>query len=371
MKIAINALHIKWGVNGGTETYLTNIILPWYEDESSSHEFLLICSSQPPWWRGDKHNFSIKILPRAANLLFRFIYEQIYFPVFLPTRVECLFSPGYIASVLLRMRQVVTVHDCFAWVFPSEIGYMRSIYWRGFIPLSIRCASRVIAVSKHTADDLHKYCGVPYSRVNVILEGGDHLLSQAVSEADLIDNDFLRANGLKTGRYFLCVGFFKKIKNPYNILAAFIEFKKNTLAGDIKLALVGDVEGLGYEFSAYIKSIPDIICLNRISDLNLISLYKNSLGLVFCSLYEGFGLPILEAQSLGLPVVVSNNSAMPEIAGEGALIVNESDYSEIADAMFKILSEDNTLLIEHGYLNVKKYSWARASSCTLSLLTEK
>jgi glycosyltransferase involved in cell wall biosynthesis len=133
--------------------------------------------------------------------------------------------------------------------------------------------------------------------------------------------------------------------------------------------LTGFAEGRrAKKIISYAESIKDVICVGRVNDDDLAALYRNSLGLIFVSLYEGFGIPIIEAQSFGCPVVTSNISAMPEVGGNGALIVDPYSVDEIEMALSSLAREDITELVREGFKNTLRFSWQAASRSTLDLL---
>jgi glycosyltransferase involved in cell wall biosynthesis len=365
LKIGINALYIKWGRNGGTETYLTNIVRPWYESERQNYKFTLYCNSVPPWWDGDKVNFNIRVMPIASCILGRVFIEQIYFPFLLTENLDMLFNPGYVGSYFYRARQTITIHDAFAWIFPKEIGVLRNIYWKVAIPLCAKKATSVIAVSNSTAIDIRKYCGIAEDKVKVIFEAGEQLIG--------VEPDYriLSKYNLKPKSFFHCVGFFKKIKNPERILEAFNKYIINSSNIECKkLVLVGLVEGeFGKKLLEKTQKLPNVVVVGRITDRELAALYRASAGLIFPSLYEGFGIPILEAQSLECPVLTSNISSMPEIAGNGAILVDPFDVNEISNAMLELdLSNE---IATYGLTNCKRFSWVNSSAETLKLIAGK
>lgn len=365
MTIGINALYIKWGVNAGTETYFTNIVKPWYEKEDNAVKFTMYCNDTPPWWEGEKEHFKIKLFPKAKSLKNRLFTEQVVFPLTLSKEIEVLFNPGYVGSLFLNVPQVTTIHDGFAWVYPKEIGLARSIYWKTLIPLTARKAKKLIAVSKNTANDIEKFCGISKDKIEVIYEGGSHFYTDGSSSS------LMEKYQLKPKSFFHCIGFFKDIKNPMRILEAFKKYKANNSSLNAKLVLAGHVGGeRANEVLEYANSLEGVIYVGRINDDELVELYKNSLGLIFPSLYEGFGIPILEAQTFGCPVVTSNVSAMPEVAGDGAIIVDPLSVDDIANAFVRLSNEDVSEMINGGYENLKRFSWDRASEETLKVLIE-
>lgn len=369
IKIAINGLYIRWGVNGGTETYFTETVRRWYDgspSESNSVEIELFCSAPPPWWSGSRPHFTLVLIPFArGSLVRRVIAEQVLLPIKIKRRGTVVFNPGYVGIAFCRSPQVTTVHDGFAWVFPKEIGFFRALYWKTFIPFTAKRSARIIAVSQSTSNDIVRFCRLPQSRVTVIHEGG-------VDEGASYSNDVIDDLGLQGKPFFHCVGFFKKIKNPLRILEAFKSFRGDKRFEDFRLVLVGRVaDPENDEILRYARTIPGVVWSGRIDDSQLRGLYRISKGLIFPSLYEGFGIPILEAQSLGCPVLCSNVSSMPEVAGDAALLVDPLSEDEISRAMKQLAGGDSSQLIESGFRNVANFSWEKSSRKTLELLIEQ
>ncbi|NEQ45384.1 MAG: glycosyltransferase family 4 protein [Leptolyngbya sp. SIOISBB] len=362
--IGINGLHIKWGVNAGTETYLTNIILPWYREAAEGVKFTLLCLRPPDWWEGETSHFKLAELPFAAGLLGRIGVEQLLLPATIYRNFDVLFNPGYVGSVLGNTQQVITVHDQFAWLFPSEISRMRSLYWKTLIPITARRAASVIAVSQNTANDLVGFCKIDPTKISIIPEAGDHL--QTSDEQTKI----LEELALVSREYFICVGCFKKIKNPWRILQAYEMYLSKTPKSLQKdLLLVGYAKSKqGEAILNTARSIPNVLCAGRVSDCDLAVLLKNSSGLIFTSLYEGFGIPILEAQSLGCPVITSDVSSMPEVAGEGAILVDPYSVEAICRALSQISLNFPEEIVQKGHENLLRFSWVNASQDTLDLL---
>lgn len=366
MQIGINSLYIKWGVNAGTETYFSNIAKPWYESQVEGLFFTLYCNQLPPWWNGDKSFFKAKLLPMATTLPGRILLEQIILPFGSYRNLDVLFCPGYVGCILLGKPQVITIHDGFAWRYPKEIGWMRGLYWRSAIPLSARRAVRLIAVSQNTAEDIIKFCHIPSSKITVVREAGGHL------KGIVPDKTITKTLGLSSKSYFHCVGVFKEIKNPWRILEAYKRYLNRCDPDECKqLVLVGREDGeIGKKISRMARKIPNVVIAGRVGDQQLAALYQESSGLVFPSLYEGFGIPILEAQSFGCPVITSNVSSMPEVAGDGAIFVDPLSVDSICDALNMLSNDDDHKLVERGTINLKRFSWKTASDKTLESIKE-
>ncbi|MFT6915509.1 MAG: glycosyltransferase involved in cell wall biosynthesis [Motiliproteus sp.] len=359
--VGINALYINWGFNGGTETYLTNTVVPWYEGLDIGIKYIFYCSELPPWYSGDKGNFKFKVYPRASKLAFRVFVEQFLLP-FEVRFIDVLWSPGYVLSFLFSKVQVVSIHDGFAWRFGKEIGVIKTLYWKFAVPISAKIAKNIISISNSSAVDIVEYCKVKSDKISTIYLAGSQLSS--FDACDEILSDFR----LSKHDYFLCVGFFKEIKNPYRIIEAYIKYRLE--AKDPKsLVLVGVVLGKSAQsIYDHIKNVEGVVVAGKVTDEALSGFYQNSSGLIFVSLYEGFGIPVLEAQMLGCPVVTSNNSAMAEISGEHACLVDPYSVEDIAKAMLDLDCFPDDKIIQAGKDNAALFSWERVSNETLKLI---
>jgi glycosyltransferase involved in cell wall biosynthesis len=366
MKVAINALFLRTKVAGGTETYVTNIVRRWYEAPLSDTEFLLLANHTPEWWEGDRPWFRLRQVDEATSLARRVIYEQVAV-AWESRNWDVLFCPGYVGVLKARCPQVITVHDAYAWVLPKEAGRFRTLYWRFMILRSVRKAEAVIAVSESTRKDIVRYTAVDLAKVRVVLEAGDHFP----------ETEMEAGPDPKVGEppYFLSVGFFKSVKNPERTLSAYSEYRRTRLAQGkpaCRLKLVGAVLGReAEELQARAAGIDGVDILGRVDDARLRRLLAGAYGFLFASLYEGFGIPILEAQRAGCPVVTSDTSSMPEVAGEGALLVDPLDKASLVQAMIQLHQPGiRAGLIESGRRNSARFSWRRASEETLALIRE-
>jgi glycosyltransferase involved in cell wall biosynthesis len=326
----------------------------------------MYCNQLPPWWRGARPWFDAVVLPRASSLVWRILYEQLWFPLALASGMHTLFCPGYVGSAMLRTRQVVAVLDAYAWRYPREIGRLKSLYWKFLIPRSIRGRNEVTTISSSSAQDIVRFCKADLARIHVIYPAGGHLAAMDS------DNGVLGRLGLDPLGFFHCVGVFKEIKNPSRILDAYQRYAEQ--AGPErakKLVLVGRADGeFAEKLQARAEGMPGVVLAGRLTDAELAALYRGSAALVFPSLYEGFGIPILEAQSLSCPVITSNVSSMPEVAGAGAILVDPESIDAIAEALLTIHDPSRrAALIAQGLDNFVRFSWQKASDEVLALLS--
>lgn len=226
------------------------------------------------------------------------------------------------------------------------------------IKSSCRWAQKIIAVSKNTKKDLTRLYKVPEEKIRVVYEGYDLELKNKNEKLKISES-------LRGEKYLLFVGRLEERKNICGIIEAFeiLKYKHNVphklvLAGKFGYG-EGDIRNK-IEDSRYKE---DIILPGYISDEEKWELMKHADAFLFPTFYEGFGLPILEAQNLGTPVVTSDVSSMPEIAGNGAVLVNPKDSADIAEAVYGLISYEvgKNVIIENGYKNAKRFSWDKCA----------
>lgn len=268
---------------------------------------------------------------------------------------------------------VVTIHDLGYHAFPEAHTWFQRLY----LPLSTRwnayIADHVITPSTYTALDLERRYATPPQKITVIHEA-QSALEPSLSAHPMISGEVIDAVRVQHGLpifYALYVGTLQPRKNLRRLLLAYAKATQESRI-HFHLALAGapgwqqeDLAGL----AAQLNMTDQVHFLGYVSDDTLAALYQGAHFFTFPSLFEGFGLPILEAQSHGVPVMCANNSSLPEIAGDGALLVDPTDVDAIADAMLR-LSEDEALrqeLIERGYANADRFSWEKAARETLAV----
>lgn len=300
--------------------------------------------------------------------------------------IDLLFVPAHTLPLIRKpgLKTVMTVHDLGAEFLPAMHQLKQRIYLSWITKFQLKTATKLIAVSQATKNDLIAKVGINPSQIEVIYEGVDREvfkpvkdLSRAKSRDDTLINS-LKHFELKPEGYFLFVGTIQPRKNLRRLIEAFNLFLTQATSLIInhqsqpKLVLVGSKGWLSdeiYQLPEKLRIQKQVRFLGRINDQDLVALYSGAIALVFPSLYEGFGLPILEAMSCHCPVITSQTSSMPEVAGQAALYVNPYKVEEIAEAMKK-LTTDNILrdrLIEKGYKQAEKFSWERCARETVEL----
>jgi glycosyltransferase involved in cell wall biosynthesis len=292
-------------------------------------------------------------------------FEMFFHPV------DMLFVPAHTVPIVHPKKTVVTIHGLEYEFVPQGYSNWARFYMRWTIKKSCQWASTIISVSENTKKDLMELYKVPENKISVIHEGYDVEKSQIPNLKSQI-NSKIQISNIKP--FLLFVGRIEERKNIANIVKAF-EILKEKYSVPHKLILGGS-PGYGYgKIKAAINSSQfknDIVELGYISDDDYFFLLQGADVSVFVTLYEGFGIPVLEAQSVGCPVVAGNNSSIPEVADGSALLVDPQNPAEIAENIRKLLSDSafKDDIMEKGLENVKHFSWEKCAKEVSIILTK-
>ncbi len=293
-------------------------------------------------------------------------------------KLDLLFVPSHTIPLIRKpgLKTIVTVHDLGSEYLPSLHQLKQRLYLRLMQKYQLKTATKIIAVSKATKDDLVKKIGIKKEKITVIYEGFDKNLfsakggSSSGRKNDLLINR-LRYFGIEKDKYFLFLGTVQPRKNLERIIVAFKKFAHNT---DLKLAIAGQRGWMSdeiYDLPTKLGIQDKVKFLGYVPEKELPFLYSGAKALLFPSLFEGFGLPIIEAQACGCPVLTSQISSMKEIAGEAAILVNPYDVDDIVRGMGRLEQTDiKKQLIKKGLENVKNFSWERCAKETLKVLED-
>ncbi len=275
-------------------------------------------------------------------------------------KLDVFFSPTHYLPLYVSSPSVVAILDLsyihFPQLFKKKDLYQLKIWGK----YSVKKASKIITISEASKSDIIKYYKAPSSKVAVVYPG--------IKEMDKKRTN-IKARYNIEGDYILFVGTFQPRKNIVRLIEAFSEINDK----NIKLLVIGKK---GWMFEEIMKA-PDkygvedrVKFLDNVPDDDLPSFYSNAQCFILPSLYEGFGLPVLEAMQNGCPVITSKVSSLPEAGGDAALYINPHDSSDIADKIDKVLEDEKLRaeMIRKGYEQVKKFSWEKAARETLDVL---
>ncbi|MFH1781277.1 MAG: glycosyltransferase family 1 protein [Patescibacteria group bacterium] len=341
MKIVIDR-QSAGGKKTGYGFYLTNLLAE-LEKIKGDNEFIYIDKIQQNlntpkriWW--DQLGLAREAKKRKADLLF---------------------VPSFSCPIFYQGKKVVTAHDLIGKLFPENFSWSAKIYWDKILPYSFTRADHVIVPSENTKKDLMKLLNIPEENISVIYEGaGPHFHKTDKQEAiEKIKNKFNINN-----KFILAVSTIEPRKNYKRLVEA---FKK--IDTDADLVIVGKKAwGEELEFGEKIKHI------DYVETEDLVSLYNACDLFTMVSLYEGFGLPALEAMTCGAPVLVSNTSSLPEVVDRAGELTDPKSVNEISAKMKMILEDENLRkeMSEKSLEQAKKFSWAKAAQETLKVFED-
>jgi glycosyltransferase involved in cell wall biosynthesis len=353
VRIAIDARKLR---DYGIGTYVRNLLRHLARLDRTT-DYVVLCSQRD--WKSTSElgeNFRA-IIDASPGYSLR---EQVTVPLDLRReRVDLFHAPHYVLPPLTPCRSVVTIHDCihlrFPQYLPSRLGYA---YARSSMWVATHRSSRVLTVSEASKRDILKYFHIPEAKVDVIYNGIDE---RFWSPPDAADVDRIRERYQLDGRFVLYAGNIKPHKNIERLIEAFHTLKQHGF-DDVKLLIIGD------EVSKYAtlrravhryKLHKHVRFFGFVPDQTLAVLYRLAALFVFPSLYEGFGLPPLEAMASGTPVITSNVSSLPEVVGDAALLIDPYEPDAIAAAIERLLTDARLCedLRARGLKRARQFSW--------------
>ncbi len=287
-------------------------------------------------------------------------------------KLDILHVPGYGAPLVSHGTLVVTVHDLIGMIYPENLALMSRFYWGTWLPMVVSRADRIIADSLSTKRDLMRLLAVPESKIRVIALAADPRY-RPIKDATALHQLKKRFNLAKP--FALYVGTVEPRKNLHRVIEAWARMRARVKAPH-QLVITGFQAWAYSEVSDLVRRLGikrDVVFTGYVRDEELPLLYNASDLFIFPSLYEGFGMPVLEAMACGVPVLTANTSSLPEVAGDAARLADPMDTAGMADAMQEIL-EDGALrqrLSEAGQRRASQFSWDQTARETLSVYLEK
>lgn len=287
-----------------------------------------------------------------------YAWEQIELPLYLMKHGKPVLLNLCNLAPLSYRNNWIALHDI-TWVrYPETYSKLFCKVYDILIPKLCRRAKQIITVSEFSREEISSYYSIPKDKLLVVYN--------AVSEAFQQETDI----SLRQQRYFLAVSSLKANKNFVTVLTAFERVSE--MKPDIKLFVIGDCTGSNFQaidIRQY-RQNHSIKFLGRVSDEDLVKYYSNAVGFVFPSLYEGFGIPVLEAQACDCPVISSSAASMPEVLQDSALFCEPMDVHGFAGQMCR-LAEDESLrlsMIDKGRMNVRRFSWEDSAEKLIKML---
>ena len=277
-------------------------------------------------------------------------WEQFSLPLLL-SKDEFLVSFCNTSPLFIR-RQIVVVHDATPKAFPSTFSFLFRVWYSILIPLLGKRALSILTVSNFSMSEIIRRYGVDKHKISVVYESGEHI--QSVFSDENVLNDF----DLVKDKFVLVVSSHARHKNFEVVLKSSRLIKEK----NIKIAVVGGSNSSVFSDSKIVVG-DNVTWLGYVTDSQLKSLYENCLCFVFPSLYEGFGIPPLEAMACGAPVLAANTSSIPEVCGSAAIYFEPHNYTNLAKLINSIFLsvEDRRRLSKLGKNHASTYSWEKAA----------
>ncbi len=302
------------------------------------------------------------------------VAEQVRIPMSLRReRVDLFHSPHYVLPPLINCRSVVTIHDCIHLMFPEYLpGRAAYLYARMQMWAAAHRADRVLTVSETSKQDILRRFRIPADKVTVVYNAIDERLAVPPAPEDF---ERVRDRYQLNDPFALYVGNIKPHKNLERLIEAFRDLRREPAFESLKLVIIGDeisrYQGLRRAVHQH-KLHKHVRFLGFVPPATLAVLYRLARVFVFPSLYEGFGLPPLEAMYLGTPVVTSNVSSLPEVVGDAAVLVDPYSAASIAEGMRKALTDESlrASLRVSGMARAREFSWEQSVGQIHQVYTE-
>lgn len=281
------------------------------------------------------------------------LWEQTELPLYLKKNGNPLLLNLCNIAPILYKNKVLVLHDVAFERFPKSFSWKFRLFYQMAIPILVKTSKKIVTVSEFSKKEISEIYGYDSNLISVIWNA--------------VSDEFNPFKSQINEKYILAVSSLNFQKNFHSLIKAF-----NLLGGDVKLYLIGAINKnfADHKLLYEIESNPNIIFLGRVSDLDLIKYYSSALVFAYPSLYEGFGIPPLEAQACGCPVLVSNAASLPEVCGDSALYCDPKNIDDMVEKM-KVMLENDVLrkhFVVEGFKNIARFSWETSAKKILKVV---
>ena len=358
LKIAVNTRLLLKGKLEGIG-WFSYEILKRITRNHPEHQFLFIFDRPfAPEFIFANNVEAVVIGPQARHPFLYMIWFEISIPAILKKhKVDLFLSPDSYLSLRSSIPSVSVIHDLNFEYYPQDLLFFARHYNKKMFPRFAQKAKRIISVSEYSKSDIHKLYGIPNDRIDVVYNAAKEDF-RTLSETEIAET---RKEYSNSTPYFVYVGALNPRKNLVNLLKAFEQLCESE-GPKVKLLIVGNkmyrTQAIDYTYNQ-MKHKDQVVFLGHLETNQLNRIYGAALALAYVSYFEGFGIPIVEAFRSGCPVITSNVTSMPEVAGDAALLVDPFKPDEISTAMKKIMNSEELRkeLIAKGCEQVKRFSW--------------
>lgn len=294
--------------------------------------------------------------PARRTFLFDWWFNRSVAKQLKKDQADVFLSPDGFASMRSDVKQLLVIHDLNFEHFPELLPEKIATYYRARFPKFAHKATRIATVSSFSKSDIHRCYGVDLDQIDVVYNG----VGETFKPRSKKEKAEIRAEYAMGEAYFIYVGSINPRKNITRLLQAFEAYKVQ--GGSAKLILVGAPMWKGGEEAQTLNQMSfakDVIQLGRMSHEKMSRCLSGALAMTFVPLFEGFGIPAIESFASGVPLICANNTSLPEVVGEAALLVDAENLAQITAAMIRIEMEVDlrSELIEKGLQRALRFSW--------------
>ena len=371
MKILVNARFLRENNKEGIGLYSYEILKRMTAQRKDDQ--FVFCFDRP---FDDKFVFSDNVLPIVVRpparhaALFWWWYHVGIRKAFVKYQADMFFSPdGFTPTSRKVSKVLITIHDLAYKHLPYQISASNRWYYRQFMPRYIKKADRIITVSNSSKEDIITHFPDSHEKITTIYNG----VRSSLVPLSTLQKDEIRSRITGGAPYFVSIGALHPRKNVARLIKAYSLFRTETRQR-VKLIIIGRRAWYTEEIDQALARTPvrsDIQILDYIKDDQLIEILSAAQALCYVSLFEGFGLPIVEAMKAGVPVVTSDRSSMSEIAQNAACLIDPENIQSISKGLHEVLRVDYAAdLIERGLLRAQDFNWDEAAQAHIKILDD-
>lgn len=274
---------------------------------------------------------------------------------------DLFLSPDGFLSLGAATKQLPVIHDINFHHYPQDVKWLTAKYYNYYFPKFAKAATRIATVSEYSKHDISKAYNLPLSKIDVVYNG----INEFFKPIDEAAQQAVKAKWTQGQDYFVYVGSLHPRKNTATLIRAFTQFKQK--GSSLKLVLAGPLFWSKEEIEAALNESAyksDVIFTGRLGNEELNAVMASAKALTMVPRYEGFGIPLIEAMQVGIPIICSNVSSLPEVAGNAAILVSPTSETEIAQAMTQLESDASLRqqLIANGHQQKQNFSWDKSAA---------
>ena len=364
MHIAIDGYEANSDKLVGVGTWASEIIKHLYKIDSQN-EYTIFLPALPANLPKQRENWHYKVIPSKGFWTF----TSLPFGIWTTPDIDVFFSPTHYIPRFVNTRRIVSIMDLSYLHYPRLFRQKDRYQLKNWTKYSIKNAAKIITISHFTKSEIIKYYSIPEEKIVVAYPGLNETYHNPKSQNPSVD---IKSKYHILGDYILFVGTIQPRKNISRLLDAYVLAVNKCGNETIKLILVGKKGWLYEEIFQKAKKLNmsnKIIFLDFVPDSDMPYLYKNAAAFILPSLYEGFGIPVIEALSSGVPTVISDTTSLPEVGSDASIYIDPENIDSIKDGIIKAITltpVKKAEMVKRGYRQASKFSWTNSAKIVLN-----